>query len=57
MRHFQIAILAALLLPFTSCNGVIAVTDYSFEFSGGWLDDLCFRGENQCPRRKKCLNV
>ena len=57
MRQFHLAILAALLLVFTSCNGVIAVTDYSFEFSGrhyASVDDnyISLILEDGCPLQK-----
>lgn len=57
MRQFHLAILAALLLVFTSCNGVIAVTDYSFEFSGrhyASVDDnyISLTLEDGCPLQK-----
>ena len=57
MRQFHLAILAALLLVFTSCNGVIAVTDYSFEFSGrhyASVDDnyISLTLEEGCPLQK-----
>ena len=46
-----------MLLPFTSCNGVIAVTDYSFEFSGrhyASVDDnyISLTLEEGCPLQK-----
>ena len=46
-----------MLLPFTSCNGVIAVTDYSFEFSGrhyASVDDnyISLTLEDGCPLQK-----
>ena len=46
-----------MLLPFTSCNGVIAVTDYSFEFSGrhyASVDDnyISLILEDGCPLQK-----
>ena len=57
MRQFHLAILAALLLVFTSCNGVIAVTDYSFKFSGrhyASVDDnyISLTLEDGCPLQK-----
>ena len=57
MRQFHLAILAALLLVFTSCNGVIAVTDYSFKFSGrhyASVDDnyISLTLEEGCPLQK-----
>lgn len=57
MRQFQLAILGALLLAFTSCNDVIAVTDYSFEFSGRHYasgDDnyISLTLEDGCPLQK-----
>ena len=57
MKQFHLAILAALLLVFTSCNGVIAVTDYSFKFSGrhyASVDDnyISLTLEDGCPLQK-----
>ena len=57
MRHSYIALAGALLLVLSSCNDVMSVTDYSFEFSGRHYtsgDDnyISLTLEDGCPLQK-----
>ena len=57
MKHIQFTILGALLLLAASCNDVMPVTDYSFEFSGrhyasDYDNYIALTLEDGCPLQK-----